>query len=204
MNFANLDPSTRRMLALILPVIVTSLNGKLGLNLTEENLKMMFELAMVYIGTSNAKAAVVSYAENKGTAAAATIMTPDAADKQLAKSMLFWLLVPALALAPTTAHAQDGGVLSVQGQPLERPVPDAPKLVVLSAGQPAPADGRWVSNDAWIKLAQRDAQLEAENGELKSKVSWPLWVPIVAAVVGAGLGAGVVCGITKCLAPKGN
>lgn len=199
MNFslANLDPSTRRLAALFLPTIVTGLNSKFGLGLTEDNLKMMFELAMVYIGTSNAKAAVVGYAESKGAAAAAAVATPEAADKQLGKSLV-WLLVAGLALAPTTAHAQDGGVLlSVEGQPTTRPVPDVPKLVVLSAGQPAPADGRWVSNDAWVRLGQRDAQLEAENVELKSKVSWPVWVPFVALAVGVAAGGGITYAVLR-------
>lgn len=192
----SMDPSTRRLVfGFLTPVLTLLLNNKMGLGLSEEQLADLINLAMMYLGASNLKDAAVAFATRKGTEAAAVVKTPDDADKQIGKA-LGLLLVGSLLFAPATTHAQDAGVIQlVEGQPTTRPVPDVPKLVVLSAGQPAPADGRWVSNDSWVKLAQRDAQLEAENDALKSKVTWPVWVPIVALVVGAGAGVGITYGV---------
>lgn len=200
MNFlSNLDPSARRLLfGFLTPFLAVLFNNKAGLGLTEEQLNDLVNLGMTYLATSNAKDAVLAVVARRGQEAAATVKTPEDADKQLSKSLI-WLLVAAIAFAPSPAVAQDAGVvLFIDGQPTTRPVPpEPPKLLVMKAGDIAPADGRWVRNDAWANLGAANAKLEAENIELKSKVSWPVWVPVVAAVVGVGIGAGVTFGIMK-------
>jgi hypothetical protein len=80
----NLDPSNKRLLALLSAPLFLVLKDKLGLELTPEVQELLIASVMTYILGSHTKEAIVKRAEALGSAAAATVVTPSDAAKALA------------------------------------------------------------------------------------------------------------------------
>lgn len=70
MDFLN-DPSKRRLLVVLMTGLLGSLQQKLGIS--QDTLNLLIELAMVYVGMSNVKDAVVKRAEAAGKSAASGV-----------------------------------------------------------------------------------------------------------------------------------
>lgn len=99
----NLDPSTKRFLALIVGSLVTALNRKLGLDLPENEVLALVSLIATYILTSKGGEVLIARAEAKGVDAAAEVLTLDQANEIIAKAIA--------SIAPAPADTAAGAVL---------------------------------------------------------------------------------------------
>jgi len=79
-----LDPSNKRLLALLTAPLFALLSKYLHIDVTPEVQELLIVSVITYIGGSHVKEAVVKRAEAAGAAAASAVQTPDDAAKALA------------------------------------------------------------------------------------------------------------------------
>jgi len=79
-----LDPSNKRLLALLTAPLFALLSKYLHIDVTPEVQELLIVSVITYIGGSHVKEAVVARAQAAGAAAASAVQTPDDAAKALA------------------------------------------------------------------------------------------------------------------------